>query len=508
MKLFAIGDSITQGFMSGAAARTDLAYPTLIAKQMGLQDYQYPKVWGAGGLPLNLEKVLRALDKQFGSNINGLDWVAALPLVNRLLDEVEDYYEREDGQENLPDPSGAVFYSNVAAQGFQVADAWLMTPRLCQQEIRQSNAAGDNQDGLFALPNAVFYRTALKVLNPSLKPEYENYSQLEWLKYHAAQEGVENVLVWLGANNALGTVIGLTVNQTPNRGSLLDLHPEQRRRWNLWHPQDFALEYRELLDRIDQILDNSQNPNCKVFVATVPLVTIAPIAKGVGPTTLMEVEPDFEIQSFEHQGKVAKGQSVYYKYYTYFFRDEEAILKRDTAYLTLADALHIDDCIRKYNRTIKALVTKKNQRFESDRYHVVDISKALQEIAYKRNAGQVQYKFPEFFDFQYPRVNTKYYHADAQGRLRQGGIFGLDGIHPTAIGQGLIAYEFLKVMNQAGVVNADAIDLNWQEIFNSDSLYSKPIPIMQELYENKQLAEFCLDVIMRRQTTREKQLRV
>lgn len=506
MKLFTIGDSISQGFMSGAAARTDLSYSTLIAKLMNLQDYRHPQVWGAGGLPLNLEKVLRALAKQFGSNINGLDWVAALPLVNRLLDEVEDYYEREAGRENIPDPSGADTYPNVAVQGFQVADAWLITPELCQQEIAKSNAAGDNRDGLFALPNAVFYRTALKVLNPSLKSEYKNCSQLEWLRRHATetQEGVENVLLWLGANNALGTVIGLTINQTPNNGSLLNRHPEDRRQWNLWHPQDFAIEYRELLDRTDEIMRANRNPDWQVFIGTIPLVTIAPITKGVGPTTLIEVEPDFETQSSEEQSRAAKGQSVYYKYYTYFFRDEEAILKRDTAYLTLADALHIDDCIRQYNRTIKALVAEKNQQFDRDRYHVVDISKALQEIAYKRNAGEVQYQFPAFFDFQYPRVNTKYYHADAQGRLRQGGIVGLDGIHPTAIGQGLIAYEFLKVMNKAGVV--DTIDLNWQEIFNSDSLYSQPIPIMQELYENKQLAEFCLDVIMRRQTARKKQL--
>jgi len=507
MKLFTIGDSISQGFMSGAAAQTNLCYSTLIADLMKLRDYQYPNVWGAGGLPLNLEKVLRALAKQFGSNINGFDWVAAIPLVNRLLDEVEDYYERGAGREDVPDPSGASFFSNVAVQGFQVADAWLITPKLCQEEITRSNADGGNRDGVFALPNAVFYRTALKVLNPSLNPEFDNCSQIEWLRRHATQtkEGVENVLLWLGSNNALGTVVELAIDQTSNKEPLLDMSPENRRQWNLWHPKDFELEYRELLDRVDQIMQDNQNLDWRVFVGTVPLVTIAPIAKGVGPTTLIEVEPDFYIENPEEISKAAKGQSVYYKYYTYFFRDEEAILKRDTAYLTLADALHIDDFIRQYNRTIKALVAEKNQRWGQNRYHIVDISRALQEIAYKRNAGQVQYKFPEFFDLQYPGVNTKYYHADAYGRLRQGGIVGLDGIHPTAIGQGLIAYEFLKVMKDAGV-SVDPKDLNWQQIFNDDELYSKPIPIMQELYENEKLAEFCLDVIGRRRANRNKQL--
>lgn len=44
MKLFTLGDSISQGFMSGAAAQTDLAYSTLIARCMGLEgEYEYPR---------------------------------------------------------------------------------------------------------------------------------------------------------------------------------------------------------------------------------------------------------------------------------------------------------------------------------------------------------------------------------------------------------------------------------------------------------------------------------
>lgn len=53
MRLFTIGDSVSQGFMSLAAARTDLSYPTLIACEMDLEiggEYEYLK-WGAGGLP-------------------------------------------------------------------------------------------------------------------------------------------------------------------------------------------------------------------------------------------------------------------------------------------------------------------------------------------------------------------------------------------------------------------------------------------------------------------------
>jgi hypothetical protein len=95
-------------------------------------------------------------------------------------------------------------------------------------------------------------------------------------------------------------------------------------------------------------------------------------------------------------------------------------------------------------------------------------------------------------------VDTKYYHADSDGRLKQGGIFSLDGVHPTAIGHGLIAWEFLKVMKSAGAVGtADFSDAEWDVIFNNDLLYSTPIPMMQELYQHNALARHVLNLISR-----------
>jgi hypothetical protein len=494
MKLFTIGDSISQGFMSGAAAHTELSYSTLIARALNLKDYQYPDVWKVNGLPLNLEHLLRQLEKKYGSDINGFDWVTLLPYIDRILDEVEDYYEREEGREDQPNIDGRDFYHNVAVQGFDVADAFIVTPRVCKEEIRNSNQKKENRDDFLGFPNASFYRTALKVLNPSLNPQFDDYSQLEWLRYHASNEGVENLLLWLGANNALGTVIGLAIKPTPNNQNLLDLTREEREQWNLWHPNDFKIEYEELLNRVDEIMQGNRSENFKVFIGTIPLVTIVPLAKGVGPTTTIEIEPDYP---------GGKRESVYYKYYTYFFRDDQAISETDRAYLTLSEALYIDDCIRQYNRIIRELISQKNQRHQElsgrDRYHIVETSKALEDLAFKRNAGQVQYQFPEYFKFQYPGVNTKFYHADAQGRLRQGGLFSLDGVHPSAIGQGLIAYEFLKVMDKVGVdvdFNND-FNLDWKQIFSRDKLYQNPISIMHELYDNKKLFEFIINIIVK-----------
>jgi hypothetical protein len=67
----------------------------------------------------------------------------------------------------------------------------------------------------------------------------------------------------------------------------------------------------------------------------------------------------------------------------------------------------------------------------------------------------------------------------------------LDGVHPTAIGQSIVAHEFLKVMKRAGV----AVDgsLNWPAIFKSDALYCDPLSLMHELYNKDWLAKYLLE---------------
>jgi hypothetical protein len=135
MKLFTIGDSISQGFMSGAAAHTThLAYSHLIAGCMRLEGgYEHPR-WAAGGLPINLEIILRRLEKQYGDNVNPLELALALRTVNRIFEEAEEYYERRPGRaDTLYTGNGleVLFFHNVAFQGCDVADSWTLTPERC-----------------------------------------------------------------------------------------------------------------------------------------------------------------------------------------------------------------------------------------------------------------------------------------------------------------------------------------------------------------------------------------
>ena len=488
MKLLTIGDSSTHGVMSVAAARTDLCFSTLVARALGADPYVIPE-WPAGGLPFNLEMILRRLAKRFGSDIRYFEWAAAPFVISAVMDEAEDYYERGDGRPEVPYGPHTEFFHNIAVRGYTVADAWTVSASLARETVEDDERRNES-DKILGAPSRTMYRVAQKVLNPSNDPRYESYTQLAWVRHHAENEGLENLIVWLGANNALGTVLNLKVQRTPGDPArpVHELPHEQRERagWNLWHPRDFEREYAALIERLDAALAANRHEDWRVFVGNVPHVTVIPLVKGVGES--------FEID------KPARGVGAgrleprrYFKHYTYVPFEEEFALK--TGYrLTMQDAMYIDDAIDAYNASIDRLVDEANQRHGRARYVVVDINDALARAAWKRNGGKPTYDFPEAVRWAYPPVNTKYYHADPDGRFVQGGLFSLDGVHPSAIGQGLLAHECLRSFEAEGRGVGPA-DLDWDAVFRSDTLYQDPIPIMQELRQHEELATRVINLI-------------
>lgn len=495
MKLFTIGDSISQGFMSGAAARTDQSYSTIIANVLKAKNYNYPE-WEKGGLPVNIETIFRKLEKRFGTNISGpLEWPMAINTLNSHLDEIEDYYERGPGYSSKW-PGDKPFH-NVSVRGFDAAYPWLINPNLCNKQIEASE---DKKDDWWGMPGQSLLRTAKRVLESGTKNGPSNPSQLDWLDFHHTNEGIENIFIWLGANNALGTVLELDIKQTSNDGKAFVNGPESvsyeeriKAEWNLWHPEDFRIEYEFTLNKVIEILEkNPKNVDYKVFIGTVPLVTICPLIKAVGGSADREnikVEEWYVDENnpcpmgIEELSKSVINEYSYAKYYPYFPFAENFTIT--TQHLNLSKILHIDTMIRKYNRIIQETVAKANQRIGSRRFYLVDVSRSLSDIALKRNNYDPKYKFPEYFTNAYPKVDSRYYGTTRDGKINAGGLFSLDGVHPSAIGQGLIAYEFLKVMKKAGSFNGNPeTEIDWHSIFNSDTLYKNPIGLLGEIYEN------------------------
>ncbi|MGE5341283.1 MAG: hypothetical protein ACM3SY_07350 [Candidatus Omnitrophota bacterium] len=491
MKLFTIGDSISQGFMSGAAARTDLCYSTILARSMGLIpgpradsgiDYYYPE-WKKGGIPINVEHIMRRLHRRYGADIRGIDWVTILHHINQVIDQSEDYYEREGGSATSKYHGNVPYFHNVSCFSFNIGDSWKVTPDLCREHIDQCSQTDD--DGWLSCANAACYRSALKILDPNLNG---NFSQLDWLTHHAESEGVENLILWLGSNNAVRTILKLKIVETPNnpnrRPHQVDHLECCKHGWNLWHPDDFKEEYREFINRVHEtMVHRNRAKEWNVFIGTIPYATVAPILKGIGPKF-----------SFGRKG-------TYFKFYTFVPFSESYALKRKLI-LPFHRAMYIDDCIREYNRIIKQLVDEKNEQLTKDsgdsngqnHYHIVDLCAAFSRIDWKRNNEKPVYRFPRYFSTIHPNVNTEFYHIGKDGRMDHGGIFGLDGLHPTAIGQGLIAGEFQKVMKKAGVHFQSALD--WKKIFESDDLYQHPLPVMQDLYKHELISEYMIKMVL------------
>jgi len=489
MKLFTIGDSISQGFMNGAAARTDQSFSTLLATAMGLKpdsqkqdstDYYYPE-WKKGGLPANIEDIFRHINRCYGSEIRGLEWLTTLHNLNRIIDKSEDYYERGEGRAENKYHGNCPYFHNVSSWSYEIADSWLVTPQTCMEVIEKQKPI-DGGDGWLAIANAAFYRSALKVLSPNLD---HNFSQLDWLKYHAQNEGIENLILLLGSNNAIKTIVNLKTTQTPGNPNISPhqmSHLERRKyNWTLWHPTDFKNEYTELLNRVDSIMSQyNKFKTWKVFIGTIPYLTLVPLLKGIGPSV-----------------KLGK-QGNYFKYYTYVPFEESFALKK-RIYLNLHRALYIDDCVNEYNRIIKDLIRQKNEDYMEESHHtpysIVDVSEAFKRMDWRRNGGNPDYQYPPNVENHSPHINSKYYHADAEGNPQAGGLFSLDGVHPSIVGQGLIAYEFMKVMKDAHV--QFHTPLNWEEIINNDTLLQSPITIMQELYRHENLAQFMVQLIQK-----------
>ncbi len=505
MKLLTIGDSISQGFMSGAAARTDQCYSTLLAEILADKKYNYP-TWPMDGLPVNIESIFRRLEKRFGSDIKGIiEWPLAVNSINNYLDDVEDYYERGDG--GIDKPFKNNIYNNLSVRGFDAASPWLIKPTLCREHIEKSP---NKKDNWFGVVDESLLRTAQKVLEgDNKKSSPKDFTQLDWLQCHHKNEGVENLILWLGANNALGTVLNLSIKQTSNDGQRFNGGPEKvlfeerlKEDWNLWHPEDFRKEYEYTLNKVFDILqDNPKAIDYKVFVATIPLVTICPLIKAVGEQSdridteviEWEVNPNNPApMSSADLSEPEKHTYSYGKYYPYFaFADS---FELSLPHLKYNDVLHIDNCIRKYNRIIQETVATLNQKMGKPTFYLVDIGSALSKMAVKRNNYMPTYEFPEYFKYAYPKVDTKFFSTNRKGDITAGGIFSLDGVHPTAIGQGLIAYEFLKVFEKAGSFNGNIDDaFDWHKIFKSDTLYSQPISLLSEIYDNIEFKKWLIE---------------
>lgn len=462
-KLVAIGDSLTQGFQSGAISKTYQSYPALIAQSMGLDfvnGFRVP-IFRGSGLPLNIERFLRSIDQQLDADIDTGEWLFEFPfLLDEFVNDVETLYEVGAG--SRPANYGGV-YHNLAVWGFRVIDSFKVDSAYCEKQIDRDE--GWFQDDTLGLPSASRYRTARHVLNPRWRDDRKNWTQIHNLKYLNDDEGdVENLILFFGANDCLGTVVDLEVKDMEGKNVSND--PEERRKYNLTSKAVFEADYRKMVEQVLAAI----SPNTKVFVATVPHVTIPPITQGI---------PPYDDKYFEHYGR--------------FFTNEDNFHRWFNKHLTQDKVRDIDERIDAFNKVIETVVAE--QQANGGHWHLVDICGLLDKLAVKRNnmTSTPDQPLKEFYEEQgrpdhpllkldpIPSVLRFCTHED--GQRCGGGFFSLDCVHPSTIGYGLVAEEFLREMQVAGVLEADPARLNWKRIINQDTLIQQPLALWDDIVE-------------------------
>ncbi|WP_348245974.1 hypothetical protein [Leptolyngbya sp. GB1-A1] len=464
-RLVAIGDSLTQGFQSGAIFNTSLSYPRLIAAELGWAEFRYPIFAGPGdGLPINLEWLARRLERRYGEEINWWEFAPALLTVRDLLDRSEDYWEREAGS-IPPDPYGRINH-NLAVYGWDLRNIISKTADWCLDKIRQHPSRDNLVRQIVQNANEI---AAVRVLNSARDAEGRALSPLDAAQALGAEgtletgegDGIETLIVLIGSNNALGSILQFNVVWS---GEGYD-DVNRNDRYTVWRPIHFEAEWNQVVAQLKQIRARH------VIIGTVPHVTIAPFARGV-------------------DRKVAPG-SRYYPYYTLPWINDDQFNPQKHPHITEQQARAIDSAIDQYNDVIANSVRQARQ--EGRNWYLFELVSLLDRSAVRRyvldptarpswweDVGGA-YKLPAPLQALDPVPDSRFFVSDRLGR-KQGGLFSLDGIHPTTIGYGIMAQEIIQIMQLTGVQfnqpngtpRQGKVEIDFDRLIELDTLISNP----------------------------------
>jgi hypothetical protein len=456
-RLVVIGDSLSHGFQSGAIYNTDISYPAIIAYELGwFDDYRYPTYGGPGGLPLNIEYLLRDLERRYGEQVDWWEIPGAVFHGRALMDQIEDYWERGAG--SAPSAAAGINH-DLSVYGWDLRDALSRSYNTCVADI---TAPKDDLVKQVVQSNGA--RAALRVY-PSEHPDDTLFDAAARLGADAqgADAGIETLIVFLGANNALQTVTKLKVAWSGD--DYQDL--KKKGAYTVWRPTHFEAELDEVVKQVEKI--NARH----VIWCTVPHVTVPPISRGIGQ-------------------KLRPG-SRYFPYYTRPWVDTARFDPRQDPCITGDQARAIDSAIDQYNDAIVAMVAaaRKGPKKDARDWLVLDVAGLLDRLASRRYIEDVnarpswwsQYPLPGPVAALKPTIDSRFLAGDGKGGRSDGGLFSLDGVHPTTVAYGMIAQELITIMRGAGVVfrhagdqsaRSDPVTVDFDRLIRRDSLVRKP----------------------------------
>lgn len=454
-KLVVLGDSIGQGFQNGGVYRTDLSFPALLSKCFEPEPkFEQPLFTAQGGIPLNLEVLVRGLSDEYGDSLEWNEYLPALKHLYTTLRRVKSYWEGKmkplARERDFP-------YHNQSVWGFSVNDAWIVSQEKSHEFIRTHRETYSIFD---VLPDHAMYVTASMVLNPSFGKRFSSHTLLDNVRHLQQNGGIENLIVTMGHNNIIGAVTDLRFEYSEEED--LGKFPSERG-YTVYRPEHFEKEYRKLAEEVAQV--GAQ----RVVTQTIPYVTIPPVSRGVN----------------EDKSRPTGG---YFDYYTRFWIWDSDFDPDRHPHLTKEQAIKLDQAVDEYNRVIREVSREYG-------WITVPLNKYVSAIARRRLAGNIRIPYPDGFkkaikdnpatshlvdDSGSPLLSTDYLRINEEtGKIYKGGIFSLDGIHPTTIGYGLIAHTYYETMENHGVTFGKPLD--WEYIIKNDTLVTDPPYLLIEL---------------------------
>jgi hypothetical protein len=443
---------------------------------MGCDQYfRYPSYNGCGGLPTNLEWIIRNLEQIFGDKLDRNIPEIALATFNisHLLDEIQNYWERGPGNDLSPNNEISRRYRqrrginhNLAVYGWGIQDIHRRTSISCEKSIKDDHQL---EDLFFPIIHSANPRAALRVLDSAqgLTPlqAAQALGKQGTLEDPDKGDGIETLIIFIGANNALGSILEFSVRWSKQIYENLEEYDNLRhdQKFTVWDPIHFKIELDRVVTQVKDIRARH------VIFATVPHVTIAPFARGVGEA---KVRPD----------------SRYFPYYTHPWISDQDFNSKDDPNITGQEARAIDSAIDHYNYDIAKAVEA--ARIEGLDWYLLDIAGILDRLAARRYKEQLAqpywwtpYELPAALQNLNPVPNARFFKSDSSGRT-SGGLFSLDGIHPTTIGYAIIAQEFINIMQHyAGVEfyygdgvtkRTQPVRVDFQHWIKQDTLISDP----------------------------------
>ncbi|MCW9707080.1 hypothetical protein [Fodinibius salsisoli] len=455
-KLVVLGDSIGQGFQNGGIYRTDLNFPAFLAQCFEPEpEFNQPVFTAQGGIPLNLEVLTRGLSDQYGDSLEWTEYIPAATHLYKTLRRIKKYWEGK--YKSLAIESQKRPFHNQSVWGFAANDAWLLTDAKSRYLIENYPESYSIFD---VLPDHAMYTTASIVLNPAQQKQHLDSTLFDNVMTLQEDGGIENLIVTMGHNNIIGAVTDLRFkySEPDDLGAL----PSDRD-YTVYRPEHFEQEYRKLASKVNDIGAE------RVFVPTIPYVTIPPVSRGVN-----------EDRSDPVQG--------YFDYYTRFWIWDSDFDPGKHPHLTKEEAIQLDKTVDEYNRSIRNVAAQYG-------WGVVPINTYVSGIARRRRVGKLHIPYPRAFadaiqrnpatehlleNPKDPVLSTEYLrvHRDT-GKVYKGGIFSLDGIHPTTIGYGLMAHLYYETMEEHGVQFQKKLD--WDHIIANDTLVTNPPYMLNSL---------------------------